>query len=210
MSEPARRPKGKPKLTTAIVGAPTNGERLVMEPWGKPETTPVIPNGEPMAPPEGVDSRKGTLTRLANLAKEDDDLEPVLIALRLRKYTQKQIADGLGLDVQRVRRLLARARSGGRFADVLEDLTTEAVPLAVEGLLDHLRDGREWAIKETLHGMGLFRTYSDQQSSSVKQETTLSVTFTVPEKPIVLDPQNIVGQTGAPPIDVSPAGAPGE
>lgn len=137
-------------------------------------------------------SRAKFLTRIVT---EDNDIRVLATALRLRGYPIQTIAVGLDVSQARVRRALKQARLDGNLQDTLQDLTTEALPLAIEGLIDHLHDKKEWAIKATLRGLGAFRTYTQQDGTQLRDERKLEVTFTLPPHQAMpaVNPRGIVG-----------------
>jgi len=133
------------------------------------------------------------------LAQEDADLRVMATALKLRGYSVKTIATGLGVNPERIRRVLKQARRDGNLNDTLSDLTTEALPLAIEGLVDALENKEAWAIKDTLRGLGAFRTYTQSESGAGEAPKTLEVNFIMPANPMLMNPKGIVG---APRIEV--------
>lgn len=130
---------------------------------------------------------------MAGITKEDADIRVIATALKLRGYSVKTIAKGLVVSEQRIRRVLKQARQDGNLADVLTDLTTEALPLAVEKLIEHLEDGHEWAIRDTLKGLGAFRTHTQQDGAAGPPSNNLEVNFIMPTMPQVMNPRGIVG-----------------
>jgi predicted transcriptional regulator len=132
------------------------------------------------------------------LTSEDQDLRVMATALKLRGYSVQTIADGLDVSVARVRRVLKQARTDGNLADVLADLTTEALPLAVEKLIEQIDKGEEWAIKETLKGTGAFRRYAQQDQTAQRDERQLQVNFIMPALPTALNPKGVVGSPRGP------------
>ena len=172
------------------------------------DQTPVLE--PPLDLPEGPNSailietpeeRTATLTRLAamratrltNLAEEDADIRVVATALRTRGYSVPTIALRLGVSASRVRRVLKQSRIDGNLVDVLSDLTNEALPLAMEKLIEKLEDGVPWAIQQTLKGGGVFRTYHAGDGEGQKESRTLDVTFVMPAVPQTMDVRGIVG-----------------
>jgi hypothetical protein len=139
---------------------------------------------------EVFDGEKGDLAEF-----EDDALQAVAIALRLKGYKPKEIAVAMDVPVSRVRRVLTNGRTSGALRDVVNDLQATALPLAVEKLIEKLEDGHEWAIKETLRGLGAFRTHTAQQIDTKSQSTELVVSFVQPAQPITANPAGIVGRS---------------
>jgi hypothetical protein len=135
----------------------------------------------------------GRETRIANLAEEDADIRVVATALRTRGHSVPEIALRLGVPAARVRRVLKQSRMDGNLVDVLSDLTNEALPLAMEKLIEKLEDGVPWAIQQTLKGGGVFRTYHAGDGEGQKESRTLDVTFVMPATPQVMDVRGIVG-----------------
>lgn len=161
----------------------------------------------------------GRETRIANLAEEDADIRVVATALRTRGHSVPEIALRLGVPAARVRRVLKQSRMDGNLVDVLSDLTNEALPLAMEKLIEKLEDGAPWAIQQTLKGGGVFRAYHAGDGEGQKESRTLDVTFVMPATPQVMDVRGIVGAPRLEVIDAtvsavressSAAGAPRE
>lgn len=131
---------------------------------------------------------------LDTITTEDQDIRVLATALRLRGYSVKTIATGLDVPLARVRRVLRQSRQDGNLHDVLADLTTEALPLAVEKLIEAIDDGKAWAIQDTLKGLGAFRSYSHQDATVQRDERKLEVSFTLPTNVVpVVNPRGIVG-----------------
>jgi len=163
-------------------------------PTGPQSALLIVAPDAPDAPAlSAAQAAKGRETRIANLAKEDADIRVLATALRLRGYAVTVIAAGLNVAVGRVRRVLKQARQDGNLVDVLADLTNEALPLAMEKLIEKLEDGAPWAIQQTLKGAGVFRNYTQRESESPKESRTLDVTFVMPATPQVMDERGIVG-----------------
>lgn len=137
-----------------------------------------------------LDAEQGDLATL-----DDDALNAVSIALRVKGYTAKQIAVAMAVPIEQVRRVLRNGRLSGKLRDVVQDLQASALPLAVEQLIEKLEAGEPWAIKETLRGLGAFQTHSAQQVESKHTSTELSVTFVnAPGAPMAINPNGIVGR----------------
>lgn len=169
-------------------------EGPVWGPGGPPTRLAVEFESPDLSGTPAVLTREKFLTRLA---AQDEDIRVLATALRLRGYPIQTIAVGLDVPASRVRRVLKQARLDGNLHDTLADLTTEALPLAIEQLIEKLHAGEPWAIKETLRGMGAFRTYTQQDGTQVRDERKLEVTFTVPAHQ-TMPPMNPRGIVGAP------------
>jgi hypothetical protein len=163
-----------------------------------PEPGTAVAPGSPLFESPDLSNAPGVLSRekfLTRMAEEDADVRVLATALRLRGYPVRTIAIGLSVSQTRIRRVLKQARTDGNLNDTLQDLTTEALPLAIEGLIDHLHHKQEWAIKATLRGMGAFRTYSQQDGTVLRDERKLEVKFTLPPNTPMptMNPRGIVG-----------------
>lgn len=166
------------------------GEKIPLtEPLGVLPESPTIENLDLGT----TDLDKGRAVFLANVAKEDADLRVLATALKLRGYQTKMIATGLGVSVNKIRRVLKQARMDGNLTDILTDLTTEALPLAVEKLIDALEDGQKWAVQDTLRGLGAFRTHTQTDTGQQQPSNTLEVNFIMPAVPQTMNPRGIVG-----------------
>mgnify|MGYP001499077816 CR=1 FL=1 len=141
--------------------------------------------------PESVAADRGAF--ITQLVQEDADIRSLAVALRLRGYSRQVIAQGLGVDVARVSRVLKQARSEGTLTDVLADLTTEALPLAMEKLIEAIDEGKDWAIRDTLKGGGIFRRYTQQASETTIESRTLDVRLVMPATAVAMNPRGIVG-----------------
>jgi hypothetical protein len=129
-----------------------------------------------------------------DLALDDDTLNAIGIALRVKGYTAKEIAIAMDVPLAQVRRVLRNGRVNGKLRDVVQDLQASALPLAVEGLIESLEKGEKWAISETLRGLGAFKTHTAQQIDAKTESTDLSITFIQPATQQVMNPNGIVGR----------------
>lgn len=88
----------------------------------------------------------------------------IVAALKTEGYTRKQIAKALQMTQAGVHWCIRKARERellkAGMAETLELLENEALPLAVEGLLNDLRKGNQAAYLATLQGKGLLRSYN--------------------------------------------------
>jgi predicted transcriptional regulator len=82
------------------------------------------------------------------------DEQTIALALRLQGYSMAEIARHLGVGTGKVSRLLAKFRDSAELDDVRFRLQHEAVPMAVDGLIEGLAAGNEAMILETLKGTG--------------------------------------------------------
>lgn len=87
----------------------------------------------------------------------------VVLALRLEGHSYDDIEKLTKLSKDQIRYALRKARAGGKLRDVLDLVTHEAVPQAVENLIAILRDpanANHWdATEKTLAGTGVFQRY---------------------------------------------------
>mgnify|MGYP002784008434 FL=1 len=65
-----------------------------------------------------------------------EDRALIVLALRLEGYTYKEIQEKTGLSEQQVRYACRKARQAGKLRDVVDLIDNEAVPQAVENLLN--------------------------------------------------------------------------
>lgn len=133
------------------------------------------------------------LARLEAIQRDDAAMRGVLLALKIQGYSAKSLADLFAMDVTRVRRILRQARADGALNDVTQDLLTDALPLAVEKLVDALEKGETWAIQDTLKGLGAFKTHTAGDHGGGAAQTNLEVTFVMPDRPVVVDAKAMVG-----------------
>lgn len=187
----------RPEPTSPLFVAPTGSAPDVTREPDAPIVSPRQPTSLVFTSPdlEGSPSNVSRAKFLARVVAQDEDIRVLATALRLRGYNIQTIAVGLDVSQARVRRALKQARIDGNLADVLQDLTTEALPLAVEKLIDKLHEGDWKAIRETLRGTGAFRTYSQQDGTTIRDERKLEVKFTLPKNAAVptMNPRGIVG-----------------
>lgn len=152
--------------------------------------SPVIEGPEPKENPVVLATR----ARVKAAQEEDANLRVLATVLKLRGYKTTEVAKILGTDARRVIRVLRQARQDGNLDDVLADLKFEALPLAVEKLIDKLEKGDWEAVRETLRGLGAFRTYTQQTSDGGGDNRTLNVQFIMPPAPQAVNPRGIVGR----------------
>jgi hypothetical protein len=88
-----------------------------------------------------------------------------VVALRLVGMTVPQIAEKLAMAENTVRSHLYVARAKGKLTDVGPILDHQAVPLAMENLLNGLEEGDKDYTLEVLKGRGAFRTHTHQAST---------------------------------------------
>jgi hypothetical protein len=88
----------------------------------------------------------------------------ICLALRLEGYTYKEIEARTGLSDEQVRYACRKARRAGKLRDVIDIIDNEAVPQAVENLLDYLRKGDKEATFKILDGRGVFRKFNNNKN----------------------------------------------
>lgn len=190
----------------------TLGLEVIPPPGGGAGAPPDEPSAPPVTPLDL--SAPKTEGMLSAVEWGDAQVEGAVLGLRLKGVPATQIAPALGVPLERVRRILRTVRVDKRLNDVLVDLTHDALPRAVEQLIAKIDQGKDWAIKDTLKGLGAFRSYRQQETHRETEDLrTLHVTFETPASPVLLNPANIVGVPRAVPrevIDAVPIGRPTE
>ena len=185
---------------------PLNGPDVLLPDGLGMDEVVVAPPPTPM-PRDPVGEKRAAW--LAERALEESEIRALVVVMTLRGYSPAVIARGLGVSRTLVRRVQRQARIDGHLDGGLTALQTEALPLAIEGLTKKLRQGDWNAIKETLRGLGAFRTYAHTDDQSQKASQTLDVTFVMPARPQLMDAQGIIGSPRAMEvIDADPAAAP--
>lgn len=130
---------------------------------------------------------------MAQIAADDESVRTMVTALRLRGYETATIAKGLGITVEQVRRVMKQSRMDGNLNDVTQELMSGALPMAVEALMTHLREGRPYAVKATLQGLGAFQAHHAKPAEPTAKSNALEITFTMPTAPAAMNPRGIVG-----------------
>jgi hypothetical protein len=121
-------------------------------------------------------------------AKVEADAQRALIGgLYVMRYTRDEISRVLDVSVGTVDRVLAKLRSDKKlregFEDTLERVNNEALPLAMESLLDHLgKHDKEMTI-ETLKGRGVFRNYNNTKTEGGSAQPTRTFTVNIVNAP---------------------------
>lgn len=131
--------------------------------------------------------------RAAEKAEEIRAVRTLAVALTLTGQSVAEIAATLQVPASLVRTALKTARLDGTLVDTVQTLTAEALPLALEKLIEKLEAGEKWAIQETLHGLGAFRRYGAVDESTAVDARQLAVTFVMPAAPQPLNEKGIVG-----------------
>lgn len=117
-----------------------------------------------------------------------------ILACRCEGMSDKQIAEALGLAVSTVRTILYKARKQQGFSDIVDRVENRAVPQAVDNLIEFLDEKDREFTKETLKGVGIFRSHSAQKvDASSETLNTLRVEFVMPDFGAAALPQTAVG-----------------
>lgn len=103
------------------------------------------------------------------------------VALRLVGLSSSQIADQLGLETSTVNQYLYVARSKGKLADIAEILDHQIVPMAIENLLEGIKEKDKEYTLEVLKGRGAFRTHSHQASTGSAAPMHLQISVEMPK-----------------------------
>lgn len=105
----------------------------------------------------------------------------VISALKSEGYSRDEIASALGMKPSGVAWALRKARKLGilqnGLAEAIESLDQEAVPLAVEAMLHHLREKNPDVAGKILEGRGLLRHYSNQKSENTGAPMNMGFQF---------------------------------
>jgi hypothetical protein len=112
----------------------------------------------------------------AALVSDDNDWSKVAakaVALRILGHTQAEIAKELCVTARNVERWLIDARERAELLEVGPLLDQVALPLALDNLIDGLREGDQKYTLATLSGRGAFSAHSKSQATI--QETRLEI-----------------------------------
>jgi predicted transcriptional regulator len=158
---------------------------------------PVDPEDEPefrpsaLALPDNPSSqRNGAIT----LPHEIHQARVSIVAgFVLQGYTRNRIAAALGITRNAVDWCIRTARNRGELAkgilDAAKTIDEEAVPLAVEGLLGHLRKGDKDMITKTLEGRGLLKHHTSKEDTTRAASAPMAFQFNFVTKDGVALPQ---------------------
>lgn len=116
-----------------------------------------------------------------------------LVALRAQGFDNHEIAERLGVTVQKLRILIAKARKVYGWSDLGDQIAHVAVPQAISNVIKHLdyegtpdaiKKGQSTMTQKTVAGVGIFRSHSAVKQES-KNETTnvLRVEISLPQLP---------------------------
>lgn len=113
----------------------------------------------------------------------------VVAALAAEGYTRRQIADALQMSISGVDWCKRKARAEGKLVDgakeMLELVRTEGLPLAVEGLLFHLRKRDKGMITRVLEAQGILpkmaAVKNGDQPSGQRMGMAFQFVFTMPD-----------------------------
>lgn len=139
---------------------------------------PYEPKLSPAAHAKGVEAAMAVneLPHIVHAARVS-----VIAALKSEGYSRDEIASALGMKPSGVAWALRTARKKGilqnGLAEAVESLDQEAVPLAVEAMLHHLREKNPEVAAKILEGRGLLRHYSNQKSESTGAPMNMGFQF---------------------------------
>lgn len=109
----------------------------------------------------------------------------ICVALKQQGWTHNEIVEGTGLTYEQVRYCLRMARYDGQLADTVADLAHGALPQAVENLSKILEDDtheNHWdATKETLKGLGAFKSHKNTVQEGGGAAMALQINFQMPD-----------------------------
>lgn len=124
-----------------------------------PVERPLVCRGaRPMGPDRAAMMEVARARRDANRARRRERNRALVLAYSMLGHTAKQIAAESGLGVATVRDIQLRLRQEKKLDVVVAMIEQQAVPLAVEGLIEALHAGEKWAIQDTLKGRGYLVT----------------------------------------------------
>jgi hypothetical protein len=138
-----------------------------------------------------------------------DARRAIVLVLHQQGYNGVEIGRMVGLCARSVRYVLRAARDQGTLRsgleEVLRDVDNEALPLALEGLMRHLRAGHWDAIERTLAGRGVFVHHQQVKGAQDSGPRTLTINvLNAPAAP----PMTLTGKVvGNPRQDVCLPGA---
>lgn len=109
----------------------------------------------------------------------------IVAALKQEGYSRNEIADALNMTPAGVDWSMRKARERGLIAKGLaaavEELDNEALPLAVESLIHHLREKNPDVTLKTLQGRGAFLTKGSGVSGNGGGNVNFQLNFVLPE-----------------------------
>jgi DNA-binding CsgD family transcriptional regulator len=118
-----------------------------------------------------------------------------ICADRMQGLTYREIAELRGLSVKTVGNLLYEARQRAHLRDVPDLLTHAALPLAVDNLVEGLREGDQKYTLATLKGLGAFAAHAKQeQNINANAGMTLTLKVEMPEGRELRDPETLIGE----------------
>ena len=148
----------------------------------KPPTVRFSADGEtlpPYVPPPEVSAAGGKGRELPHEVYAARTT--IVAALKREGYSRAKIARALGMSVSGVAWCIRRARETGALRrgleEALSEIDEEAVPLAVEGLLHHLRKHDKDAVFATLQGKGLLRSFSQVKNEGGGGQANMAFQF---------------------------------
>ena len=116
-----------------------------------------------------------------------------LVLLRAQGFDNQEIATKLGVNKDKLKRLIARARKEYGWNDLGDKVAHVAVPQAVESALKHLEfegsslgvmKGQSTMTRAMLAGVGLFKTHSAAKVEQKSESTNvLRVEIAIPQVP---------------------------
>jgi hypothetical protein len=115
---------------------------------------------------------------------EGSELPPRMaqvVALRLVGMSVPEIAERLAIAENTVRSHLYVARAKGKLMDVGPILDHQAVPLAIENLMNGLAEQDKDYTLEVLRGRGAFRTHTHQASTGSVGPMNLQINVELPK-----------------------------
>ncbi len=105
--------------------------------------------------------------------------EALVLAYTALGHTAQQVADELGLAKSTVHDIRYRLRCAGKLDNVVALMEKRAVPAAVEGLIEAIDAGEEWAITKTLQGRGYLASGAGANGANLQQGPPPALTVNV-------------------------------
>ena len=106
---------------------------------------------------------------------------PRIIELAAEGWTREEIAQELGMTRNALRVLLYKARQQGQLLDSEDRVVHQAVPLAIDNLINLLEKGDKHTTHEMLKGVGIWKSHAQTKNEGQTGPVVLAVKFEIPE-----------------------------
>lgn len=157
-----------------------------------------VPEPEAVTTADVIDAAKKSRKKTADEINRDAQ-RALVGGLHVMGYARAEIAAILDVHINTVDRVLAKLRKDRQlkegFQETLERIENEALPLAMDSLLEHLKKHDKDITIEVLKGRGVFRNFSSNKNegpSAVPQRSFVVNIVNAPGQASIVVPEDAI------------------